>query len=80
MSQTPARLRRRFINVKYPLIVLRFEDGHEIHVKKGEGKAFDAFRGETIKILAVWDPTSTERELLEARKGEDFEKEGLGDQ
>jgi hypothetical protein len=66
-------IRRRYANVEYPLVVLRFEDGHEIQVKKGEGKIFDAFAGETIKVLVVWDPSSGERELVATQRAEQFE-------
>ena len=71
---TAKRLRRRYTNAKYPLVILRFEDGHEIQLKKGEAKAFDAFAGETIKIVVLWDPSANERELIGARKAEDFEE------
>jgi hypothetical protein len=69
------RLRRRFANSKYPLVVLRFEDGHEIHVKRGEGKTFDAYAGETVKVLVVWDATAAEREVISVLKAEQFEEE-----
>lgn len=69
------RLRRVYSNAKYPLIVLRFEDGHEIHLKKGESKAFDAYVGETIKVVAVWDPTAAEREVISVVKAEQLEEE-----
>lgn len=68
-------IRRRYANAKYPLVVLRFEDGHEIHIKKGEGKAFDAYAGETVKIVAIWDPTADEREVISVLKAEQFEEE-----
>ncbi len=68
------RLRRRYTNANYPLVVLRFEDGHEIRVGKGEGKVFDAFAGETIKIVALWDRTTSEREVVAVMKAEDFEE------
>lgn len=68
------RLRRRYLNSEYPLVLLRFEDGHEIRLKRGEGKAFDAYAGETIKVVVVWDPTAGERELVDSRKAEDFEE------
>jgi hypothetical protein len=76
MVRPPAarRIRRRYANAKYPLVVLRFEDGHEIHVKKGEGKTFDAYEGETIKVVVVWDPTAVERELISVMKAEQFEE------
>jgi hypothetical protein len=66
------RLRRRYVNEKYPTVVLRFEDGHEIRIAQGEGKSFDAFAGETIKIVAIWDPTSTERDVINVWKAEQF--------
>lgn len=69
------RLRRSYSNAKYPLIILRFEDGHEIYLKKGESKAFDAYVGETIKVVAVWDPTAAEREVISVVKAEQLEEE-----
>ena len=69
------RLRRRYANSGYPLVVLRFEDGHEIAMKRGEGKAFDAFAGETIKVVAVWDAAAGDREVIAVMKAEDFEEE-----
>lgn len=71
----PRRLRRRYLNARYPLVVLLFEDGHEIRMKRGEGKAFDAYAGETIKVVVLWDPTSRERDVVDVRKAEDFEEE-----
>jgi len=73
ISPNPRKLRKQYINTEYPHLVLRFEDGHEIHLPKGIGKAFDAWHGEAVKVLAVWDPTSGERELVETKKGEEFE-------
>jgi len=66
------RLRRRYVNERYPTVLLRFEDGHEIRLGKGEGKSFDAFSGETIKIVAIWDPTSAERDVVGVMKAEQF--------
>lgn len=66
------RLRRRYTNDKYPLLVLRFEDGHEIQLKRGESKSFDAFAGEHIKVVALWDASANERELIASIKAEDF--------
>jgi hypothetical protein len=68
------RLRRSYANTKYPLIVLRFEDGHEIALKKGQSKTFDAFAGETIKIVAVWDPAAGDREVISVLKAQQFEE------
>ena len=69
---TAQRLRRRYVNERYPTVVLRFEDGHEIRLKKGEGKSFDAYVGETIKVVVIWDPTSTERDVVSVMKAEQF--------
>ena len=71
---TPKRLRRRYANTNYPLVLLRFEDGHEIRVKKGEGKVFDAYSGETIKVVVLWDPDAGDREVVDVRKAEQFEE------
>ena len=54
---------------------MRFEDGHEIEVPKGMTKSFDAWEGERIKVLAMWDPTSTEREKIETLRAEQFDDE-----
>lgn len=69
------RLRRRFANDKYPLVILRFEDGHEIQLKKGEAKGFDAFAGESIKVVVLWDPSINEREVVATMKAEQFDEE-----
>ena len=72
----PAKqLRKQYTNDKYPTVILRFEDGHEIHVPKGEGRVFDCWFGEKIIILAVWDPTSSDRELVERRPADAFDNE-----
>jgi hypothetical protein len=73
MTRPPKRIRKQYVNKDYPLVILRFEDGHEIKVYRGTGKEFDAYPGETIKILAMYDPTSADRELVEARRSDDFE-------
>lgn len=67
-------LRRRYANARYPLVVLRFEDGHEIALKRGEGKSFDAYAGETIKVVVVWDPAAGDREVISVMKAEQFEE------
>ena len=54
-------------------MVLRFEDGHEIVLKRGTGKAFDCYAGETIKLLAVRDPEARERDLIATRKANEFD-------
>ena len=68
------RLRRRYKNAEYPTVLLRFEDGHEIRLRKGESKMFDAFHGETIKIVVLWDPSANERETVAVKKAEQFEE------
>lgn len=72
MSTAPKRVRKQYTNDAYPLALLRFEDGHEIKVYKGTGKEFDCYPGESIKILAMWDPTSHDRELVATKKSDDF--------
>ena len=73
-SPSAQPLRRRYANARYPLVVLRFEDGHEIQLKRGEGKSFDAYAGETIKVVVLWDATSGEREVIAVMKAEQFEE------
>ena len=70
---TPSKTRRRYVNSEYPMVVLRFEDGHEIRVEKGTGKSFEGYAGERIRILAIYDPTSTERVLIATLRAEQFE-------
>jgi hypothetical protein len=72
MPPVPAKLRKAYINLAHPVVVLRFEDGHEIRVSKGKVKTFDAYGGEIIKVVAVYDPTSVERELLESVRAEEL--------
>ena len=70
----PGKSRRRYVNDDYPTVVLRFEDGHEIRVERGTGKSFEGYDGERIKILAIYDPTSTERVLVATLRAEEFEE------
>lgn len=72
MPTPPKKLRKQYSNTEHPLVMLKFEDGHEIKVPKGSGKTFDCYAGETIKVLAVYDRTSKERELVESRKADAF--------
>lgn len=74
-SPSARPLRRRYSNAKYPLVLLRFEDGHEIRVQKGEGKTFDAYVGETIKVVVVWDAAAGDREVVSVLKAEQFDEE-----
>jgi hypothetical protein len=56
-------------------VLLRFEDGHEIQIRKGEGRAFDAYVGETIKVVAIWDAAAGDREVIAVLKAEQFEED-----
>lgn len=73
MSTRPQRIRKQYTNSEYPLVIMRFEDGHEIKVYKGTGKEFDAYPGETVKLLAMYDPTTHDRELVDTRRADDFQ-------
>jgi hypothetical protein len=75
MPTPPKKLRKRYENTEYPFVILRFEDGHEIGIKQGIAKSFDAYSGESIKVLALYDPTSSERELVKTRRADEFPDE-----
>lgn len=75
MPQKPNKLRKKYQNTEHPEIVLRFEDGHEIKIPKGGTKSFDAYEGERIKIMAVWDPTAKEWEKVDTWRAEQFDDE-----
>ena len=72
MPPVPTKLRKAYVNIDHPSVILRFEDGHQIHVAQGKVKTFDAYTGEVIRIVAVFDPSSAERELLESIRAEDL--------
>ena len=72
MPVAGSKLRKAYVNLNYPFVVLRFEDGHEIKISQGKVKTFDAYAGEVIKIVAIYDPTSKERDLLDAARAEDL--------
>ena len=72
MPQPPKKLRKQYLNNQYPNVVLKFEDGHEIVIKRGTGKTFYCYAGENVKLLAVFDPDARERDLIETRKADDF--------
>ncbi len=72
-ASPPARsFAKRTSTSNYPFVVLRFEDGHEIRIAQGKVKTFDAYTGEVIKVVAVFDPTAKERDLLESVRAEDL--------
>lgn len=73
MPQPAKKLRKQYVNNDFPTAVLRFEDGHEIQIKRGTGKAFDCFAGENVKILAVFDPDARERDLMDTKRADDFD-------
>ena len=70
MPPAPAKLRKAYVNVDHPAVILRFEDGHEIKVSQGKVKTFDAYAGELIRVVAVYDPSSKDRDLLESVRAE----------
>ena len=72
-NQPPKKLRKQYSNNTYPMVVLKFEDGHEIKIYQNTGKVFDVWSGETIKVMAVYDPTSKEWELVETKKSDAFD-------
>lgn len=72
-SHPPKKLRKQYTNTAYPLIILKFEDGHEIKIYQNTGKVFDVWSGETIKVMAVYDPTSKDWELVESKKSDAFD-------
>ena len=72
MPTPPKKLRKHYTNNEHPAVILCFEDGHEIAVPKGTSKSFDAYEGETVKVLAVTDKKTGERELLITKKAGEF--------
>jgi hypothetical protein len=72
MPPAATKFRKAYVNVEHPQVILRFEDGHEIKISQGKVKTFDAYAGEVIKIVAIYDPTSKERDLLDAARAEDL--------
>jgi hypothetical protein len=77
-NHPPKKLRKQYANTQYPMVVMKFEDGHEIKVYQNTGKVFDVWSGETVKLLAVYDPTSKEWELIESRKSDAFDDAPAG--
>lgn len=72
MPPAPTKLRKAYVNNEHPLICLRFEDGHEIKVYRNQVKTFDAYAGEVVKVLAVYDPTASDRELVASVRAEEL--------
>jgi hypothetical protein len=72
-SRPPQKVRKQYVNDKYPVIILKFEDGHQIKVAKGEGKSFDAWPGERVRVIALHDPRHPDRDVIETRRAEHFE-------
>jgi hypothetical protein len=73
MPPKAQKVRKQYKNSDHPRVILRFEDGHEIDIPKGTAKSFDAYVGERIKILAVYDPTAKEWEKIDTLRAEQFE-------
>jgi hypothetical protein len=76
VSRQPQKLRKMYRNDEYPVVILKFEDGHQIKVAQGEAKSFDIYSGEKVKIIALHDPSHPDRDVLETRKADDFADEG----
>ncbi len=72
-NPAPRKLRKQYSNTVYPLVVLRFEDGHEIKIYQNTGKVFDAWAGERVKIMAVHDMEAKEWDHIETRTGDKFD-------
>jgi hypothetical protein len=73
MTRPPKKLRKQYTNSEFPVVVLKFEDGHEIEVEQGKGKTFDVWSGERIKIIALHDPKHhPDRDVRETRLADDF--------
>ena len=72
MPPIPSKLRKAYVNVDHPSVTLRFEDGHEIKVAQGKVKTFDAYAGEMIRVVAIYDPTSRDRDLIDSLRAEDL--------
>ena len=72
MPSAGAKLRKAYVNLNYPFVILRFEDGHEIRIAEGKVKTFDAYTGEVIKVVAVFDKSANERDLLESLRAEEL--------
>ena len=72
MPTAGAKLRKAYVNLNYPFVILRFEDGHEIRIPQGKVKTFDAYTGEVIRVVAVFDKSASERDLLESLRAEEL--------
>ena len=72
MPPIPSKLRKAYVNTDHPTVILRFEDGHEIRIPQGKVKTFDAYTGEVIRVVAHYDPSSKDRDLLESIRAEDL--------
>jgi hypothetical protein len=72
MPPVVTKLRKAYVNLNYPQIILRFEDGHEIRIAQGKVKTFDAYAGAVIRVVAVFDASTRERDLLESVRAEDL--------
>jgi hypothetical protein len=72
MPVAGAKLRKAYVNLTYPYVILRFEDGHEIRIAQGKVKTFDAYTGEVIKVVAMFDQKGEERDLLESLRAEEL--------
>jgi hypothetical protein len=73
MPQPPKKLRKQYLNNQYPNAVLKFEDGHEIVIKRGTGKTLRLLRRREHQAPSPsTTPDARERDLVETRKADDF--------
>ena len=72
MPSAGAKLRKAYVNLNYPFVILRFEDGHDIRIAQGKVKTFDAYTGEVIRVVAIFDSEAKERDLLESLRAEEL--------
>ena len=72
MPPAVEKFRKAYVNIDHPAVILRFEDGHEIRVSQEKVKTFDAYRGEVIRVVAEYDPTSRDRDLLDSVRAEEL--------
>ena len=73
MATSQKKLVQQYGNSQYTNVFWRVDTAYEIVVKRGVGKTFDIFAGETVKVLAVYDPDARERELVVTKKAEEFD-------
>ena len=64
MTSPGAKLRKAYDNLNYPYVILR--------IAQGKVKTFDAYTGEVIRVVAIFDTEAKERDLLESLRAEEL--------